>query len=103
MVGYQRGYSTPIHALCGQMLPRDHWPPSVRAWPAYRWIRARSYYHWKVAELDQLKHCPHLQGLPVPLGPMEHPSELQQPQRPNKPGATAPGTSGRSRVGGRMT
>ena len=25
-----------------------------------RWIRARSYYHWKVAELDQLKHCPHL-------------------------------------------
>ena len=25
-----------------------------------RWIMARSYYHWKVAELDQLKHCPHL-------------------------------------------
>ena len=34
---------------------------------------------------------------------MEHPSELQQPQRPNKPGATAPGTSGCSGVGGRMT
>ena len=34
---------------------------------------------------------------------MEHPSELQQPQRPNKPGASAPGTSGCSRAGGRMT
>ena len=68
-----------------------------------RWIRARSYYHWKVAELDQLKHCPHLQGLPVPLGPIEHPSELQQPQRPNKPGVVAPGASGCSRVGGRTT
>ena len=68
-----------------------------------KWIRARSYYHWKVAELNQLQHCPHLRGLPVPLGPMEHPSELQQPQRPNKPGATAPGISGHSEVGGRMT
>ena len=68
-----------------------------------RWIRARSYYHWKVAELGQLQHCPHLRGLPFPLGPMEHPSELQQPQRPNKPGATAPGASGHSRAGGQMT
>ena len=68
-----------------------------------RWIRARSYYHWKVAELDQLKHCPHFQGLPVPPGSMEHPSELQQPQRPNKPGAAASGASGRSGAGGQMT
>ena len=68
-----------------------------------RWIRARSYYHWKVAELNQLQHCPHLRGLPVPLGPMEYPSELQQPQRPNKPGAVAPGASGHSGAGGRMT
>ena len=68
-----------------------------------RWIRARSYYHWKVAELNQLQHCPHLQGLPVPLGPMECPSELQQSQRPNKPGTMAPSTSGRSGAGGRMT
>ena len=59
-----------------------------------RWIRARSYYHCKLAELGQLQHCPHLQGLPVPLGPIEHPSKLQQPQKPNKPGAAAPGTSG---------
>ena len=65
-----------------------------------KWIRARSYYHWKVAELDQLQHCPHLRGLPVPQGPMEHPSELQQLQRLQ---ASAPGTSGCSGVGGQMT
>ena len=68
-----------------------------------KWIRARSYYHWKVAELHQLQHCPHLQGLPVPPGPMEHPSVLQQPQRSNRQGAVAPGTSGSSRAGGLMT
>ena len=34
---------------------------------------------------------------------MEHPSELQQLQRPNQPGASAPGTSGCSGVGGQMT
>ena len=34
---------------------------------------------------------------------MEHPSELQQPQRPNKPGTVAPGTSGHSEAGGRTT
>ena len=49
-----------------------------------KWIRPQSYYHWKVAELQQLQHCPHLQGHPVPPGPMERPSALQQPQRPNK-------------------
>ena len=66
--------------------------------PHIRWIRPQSYYHWKVAELDQLQHCPYLQGLPVPLGPMECPSKLQQPQRPNKPGA-----SGRGAAGGQTT
>ena len=65
-----------------------------------KWIRARSYYHWKVAELNQLQHCPHLRGLPVPPGPMKHPSELQQLQRPNQPRTSALGTSGRSGVGG---
>ena len=34
---------------------------------------------------------------------MEHPSELQQPHWPSKPGATTPGTSGHSRVEGQMT
>ena len=68
-----------------------------------KWIRPQSYYHWKVAELHQLQHCPHLQGLLVPPGHMEHPSALQQPQRPNSWGAMAPGTSGSSRAGGLMT
>ena len=63
-----------------------------------RWIRARGYYHWKVADLNQLKHCPHLQGLPVPSGPMMWPSELQQPQRPNRTRAAATGASGRNRA-----
>ena len=58
-------------------------------------IRTRSYYHWKVAELQKLQHCPHLQGLPVPPGPMECPSALQQPQRPNRRGAVAPSASGK--------
>ena len=68
-----------------------------------RWIRAQSYYHWKVAELNQLQHCPHLRGLPVPPGPMKCPSKLRQPQRPNKLGTMAPGDSGHSGVGGQMT
>ena len=68
-----------------------------------KWIQPRSYYHWKVAELNQLQHCPHLLGLPVPPGPMEHPSALQQPWRPHKLGATAPGASESSGLGGQTT
>ena len=34
---------------------------------------------------------------------MEHPSEFQQPWRPSKPGALAPGASGHSGVGSQMT
>ena len=68
-----------------------------------RWIRPRSYYHWKVAELQQLQHCPHLLGLPVPPGPMEHPSTLQQQQRPSRQGTVAPSTTGNSRARGPMT
>ena len=67
-----------------------------------RWIRARSYYHWKVADLNLLKHCPHLRELPVPPGPMAHPSE-QQSQKPNKPRATATGASGHNRAEGQST
>ena len=68
-----------------------------------KWIRPQSYYHWKVAKLHQLQHCPHLQELAVPPGPMGHPSALQQQQRPNRRGAMAPSTSENSRVGGLMT
>ena len=67
------------------------------------WIRAESYYHWKVADLNQLEHCPHLQGQPVPPGPMAHPSELQQLQKPNKPEATATGASGHNKAEGQST
>ena len=68
-----------------------------------RWIRPRSYYHWKVAKLQQLHLCPHLQGVPVPPGPMEHPSTLQQQQRSNRQGAVAPSTTGNSGARGPMT
>ena len=57
-----------------------------------RWIRAKGYYHWKVSELKQLILCPHLKGLPVPDGPMTHPS-VSEPQqkaslKSSKAGAT---------------
>ena len=68
-----------------------------------KWIWAQSYYHWKVAKRKQLQHCPHLQGLPVPPGSMECPSALQQPKRPNRQGAMAPGASGSSGAGGLTT
>ena len=34
------------------------------------WMRAGGYYHWKVAELNQLDSCPNLRGIPVPKGPI---------------------------------
>ena len=34
------------------------------------WMRAGGYYHWKVKQLKQLRHCPHLRGKPVPQGPL---------------------------------
>ena len=67
------------------------------------WIRAKGYYHWKVADLNQLEHCPHLRGLPVPPGPMARPSEFQQSQKPNKPRATTTGASGHNRAEGQST
>ena len=38
------------------------------------WIGLGGYYHWKVAQQGLLHACPHLQGQPVPRGPMAHPS-----------------------------
>ena len=68
-----------------------------------RWIRPWSYYHWKVAKLQQLHLFPHLQGVPVPPGPMEHPGMLQQQQRSNRRGAAAPSATRNSRARGPMT
>ena len=62
------------------------------------WIRAKGYYHWKMSKLNQLEHCPHLRGLPVPRGPIARPSSCQQPQKPNKPKAPAAGASGHDRA-----
>ena len=85
------------------MLPRDHWPHLKGLSKHTGWIRAKGYYHWKVSDLYQLEHCPYLQGLPVPPGPMARPSELQQSQKPNKPGAAATGASGHNRAEGQST
>ena len=38
------------------------------------WVGLRGYYHWKLAQLGQLHTCPHLQGHPVPDGPVARPS-----------------------------
>ena len=38
------------------------------------WIGIGGYYHWKLAQLGQLQACPHLQGHPVPNGPVAQPS-----------------------------
>ena len=35
-----------------------------------RWVGISGYYHWRLSELGQLHACPHLQGQPVPDGPM---------------------------------
>ena len=48
------------------------------------WMRASGYYHWKVAELNQLDRCPHLRGIPVPKGPIAQPSTGQQPPKPQQ-------------------
>ena len=37
------------------------------------WIRAGTYYHWVIAEQGQLGRCPHLAGVPPPVGPMTPP------------------------------
>ena len=42
---------------------------------------SRGYYHWKLAQLGQLQACPHLQGHPVPNGPLARPSGRPHLQR----------------------
>ena len=48
------------------------------------WMRAGGYYHWKVAELNQLDRCPHLRGIPVPKGRIPQPSTGKQPPKPQQ-------------------
>ena len=103
VVEHQRTGSPLLHALRGPVLHGQHGHNLKGLGLLMKWIRPQSYYHWKVAELQQLQHCPHLQGLPVPPGPMEHPSMLQQQQRPSRQGAMAPSTTRNSGERGPMT
>ena len=63
-------------------------------------IWAGGYYHWKVKQLKQLRHCPHLRGKPVPEGPLVRPSSRQQSQQSHwfdKPKVSTTRASGRDR------
>ena len=67
------------------------------------WIGLRGYYHWKLAQLGQLQACPHLQGHPVPKGPIAQPSGRPHPQMLTQTGTLATGASGRCRDGSQPT
>ena len=63
------------------------------------WVGLGGYYHWKLAQLGQLKACPRLQGQPVPKGPVARPSGQPHPPRSTQTGTQATGAS-RSRQDG---
>ena len=67
------------------------------------WIGLGGYYHWKVAQLGLLQACPHLQGQPVPKGPMAHPSGQPHPPRSTQTETPAAGASGRHQDGAQLT
>ena len=67
------------------------------------WVGLRGYYHWKLAQLGQLQACPHLQGQPVPKGPVAQPCRQPHPQRSTQTGTQATGASGRHQDGGQLT
>ena len=45
----------------------------VGLWACTEWIRAGTYYHWVIAQQEQLGRCPRLAGIPPPEGPMTPP------------------------------
>ena len=67
------------------------------------WVGLGGYYHWKLSELGQLSAYPHLQGQPVPDGPIARPSGRPHPCRPAKTGASATGASGQHQDGSQPT
>ena len=67
------------------------------------WVGIDGYYHWKLLELGQLSACPHLQGQPVPDGPIAQPSGRPHPHRPTQTGAAATGASGWHQGGNQPT
>ena len=64
-----------VAALCKQVT--GHYLEGLSSYTG--WMRAGGYFHWKVAELNQLDRCPHLGGIPVPKGPIARPSTGQLP------------------------
>ena len=67
------------------------------------WISLGGYYHWIVAQLGLLHACPHLQGQPVPRGPMTHPNGRPHPLRSTQTETLAAGASGRCQDGAQPT
>ena len=59
------------------------------------WVGLGGYYHWKLSQLGQLHACPHLQGHPVPDGPVAQPSGQPHPRTLTQTGTPATGASGR--------
>ena len=59
------------------------------------WIGLGGYYHWKVAQQGLLHAIPHLQGQPVPKGPMACPSGQPHPLRSTRTKTPAAGASER--------
>ena len=57
------------------------------------WVGLGGYYHWRLSELGQLNACPHLQGQPMPNGPIGRPSG-QPLHRSAKTEAPTSGASG---------
>ena len=58
-------------------------------------VGLRGYYHWKLSQLGQLHTCPHLQGQPVPDGPVARPSKQPHLRRSTQTWTLATGASGR--------
>ena len=67
------------------------------------WVGLGGYYHWKLSQLGQLSTCPHLQGQPVPDGPIARPSRRPHPHRSTQTGTSATGASGRCQDGSQPT
>ena len=67
------------------------------------WIGLGGYYHWKVAQQGLLHAIPHLQGQPVPKGPMAHPSGRPHPPRSTQTKTPAAGASEKQQDGAQPT
>ena len=68
------------------------------------WVGISGYYHWRLSELGQLHACPHLQGQPMPDGPMSRPNRWLLPMptltKTPMPGASQQGGNRPSNRGG---